>query len=174
MGVKSGAFQQHHPAGQRSAYHQQLKPGATFPISSPQLLQASSPQIPQHSSPQIDHQNLLTSLTKAGTPLQSANSMLQQHSQSLPRLPQQPLPMWQQPNATNTREKEVIGQQNSIPYMMQQQQQQQQSLLCKQNNLPNLLHKGQCSPPLMDHFNRFLLVSLFLMFVLLIFLYAPG
>ncbi|KAK9282684.1 hypothetical protein L1049_010904 [Liquidambar formosana] len=42
--------------------------------------------------------------------------------------------------------------------------------LCKQNNLPNLLHRGQYSLRLMDHLNRFLLVSLFLMFALLIFL----
>ncbi|KAK6947408.1 hypothetical protein RJ641_000881, partial [Dillenia turbinata] len=75
MGVKPGAFHQHHSAAQRTAYHhQQTKPGASFPILSPQLLQAASPQIPQNPSPQIDRQNLLTSLTKAGTPLQSGSS----------------------------------------------------------------------------------------------------
>ncbi|KAI3692446.1 hypothetical protein L6452_32262 [Arctium lappa] len=71
MGMKSGAFQQHHAAAQRSAYHQQLKSGAPF---SPQLLPAASPQMSQHPSPQIDQQNLFNSLTKPGTPLQSANS----------------------------------------------------------------------------------------------------
>ncbi|KAK2643995.1 hypothetical protein Ddye_019190 [Dipteronia dyeriana] len=75
MGVKPGVFQQHLSSSQRPAYsHQQLKPGASFPISSPQLLQAASPQMPQHSSPQVDQQNLLSSLPKTGTPLQSANS----------------------------------------------------------------------------------------------------
>ncbi|KVH91385.1 Coactivator CBP, KIX domain-containing protein [Cynara cardunculus var. scolymus] len=71
MTMKSGAFQQHHAAAQRSAYHQQLKSGAPF---SPQLLPAASPQMSQHPSPQIDQQNLFNSLTKPGTPLQSANS----------------------------------------------------------------------------------------------------
>lgn len=84
MGVKSGVFPQ------RSAYHQQLKPGATFPVSSPQL-QAVSPQIPQHSSPQIDQQNLLSSLTKTGTPLQSANSPFVVPSPSTPLAPS-PMP----------------------------------------------------------------------------------
>ncbi|KAL9463036.1 hypothetical protein AB3S75_000948 [Citrus x aurantiifolia] len=75
MAVKPGVFQHHLTSGQRSAYsHQQLKPGAQFPISSPQLLHTASPQIPQHSSPQIDQQNLLQSITKNGTPLQSVNS----------------------------------------------------------------------------------------------------
>ena len=92
LGVKPGVFQQHLPAGQRSAYsHQQLKPGPSFPISSPQLLQAASPQIPQHSSPQVDQQNLLSSLTKAGTPLQSANSPFVVPSPSTPLAPS-PMP----------------------------------------------------------------------------------
>ncbi|KAE8718443.1 hypothetical protein F3Y22_tig00110013pilonHSYRG00215 [Hibiscus syriacus] len=74
VGAKTGVFQ-YLPAGQRQSYtHQQLKPGAQFPVSSPQLLQAASPQMPQHSSPQVDPQNLLTSISKSGTPLQSANS----------------------------------------------------------------------------------------------------
>ncbi|KAI5414180.1 hypothetical protein KIW84_058351 [Lathyrus oleraceus] len=74
IGVKPGVFQQHLASSQRSAYpHQQLKQGP-FSVSSPQLLQTPSPQIPQHSSPQIDQQNHLQSLTKVGTPLQSANS----------------------------------------------------------------------------------------------------
>lgn len=88
MGVKTGVFQQHHTAGQRSGYHhQQLKSGAQFPISSPQLLQAASPQMPQHPSPQIDQQNLLTSLTKVGTPLQSTSSPFIVPSPSTPMAP---------------------------------------------------------------------------------------
>ncbi|KAL2898025.1 Mediator of RNA polymerase II transcription subunit 15a [Bienertia sinuspersici] len=67
-----GAFPQHLPTAQRFA-HQQLKPGASFPVSSSQTLQAVSPQINQH-SPQIDQQNLQQSIPKNGTPLQSANS----------------------------------------------------------------------------------------------------
>ncbi|KAK6945577.1 hypothetical protein RJ641_013121, partial [Dillenia turbinata] len=92
MGVKPGAFQQHHSAAQRTPYHhQQLKSGAPFPISSPQLLQAASPQISQNPSPQIDQQNLLTSLTKAGTPLQSASSPSVVPSPSTPLAPS-PMP----------------------------------------------------------------------------------
>jgi PAX-interacting protein 1 len=89
LGVKPGVFQQHISGG-RSAY-QQLKPGASFPFSSPQLLQAASPQIPQHSSLQVDQQNLLSSLTKAGTPLQSANSPFVVPSPSTPMAPS-PMP----------------------------------------------------------------------------------
>lgn len=61
MNVKPGGFQQHHAAataGQRSAYHQQLKPGAPF---SPQLLSAASPQMSQHASPQIDQSSMFKS-----------------------------------------------------------------------------------------------------------------
>lgn len=72
LGLRSGAFPQHLSSAQRFA-HQQLKPGASFPVSSPQLLQSASPQINQH-SPQIDQQNLHQSAPKGGTPLQSANS----------------------------------------------------------------------------------------------------
>ncbi|KAG1361434.1 mediator of RNA polymerase II transcription subunit 15a [Cocos nucifera] len=74
LGIKAGLYQQHYSASQRSGYYHQLKPGASFPISSPQNLQSSSPQISHHSSPQIDQHNLLPSQVKAGTPLQSANS----------------------------------------------------------------------------------------------------
>ncbi|KAL3537672.1 hypothetical protein ACH5RR_001038 [Cinchona calisaya] len=75
MGDKSGVFQHHHSTGQCAAYnHQQLKSASPFPISSPQILQAASPQVPPHPSPQIDQQNMLVSIAKAGTPLQSANS----------------------------------------------------------------------------------------------------
>ncbi|KAK9122613.1 hypothetical protein Sjap_012215 [Stephania japonica] len=75
MSFKPGMTQQQqHSAGQRASYHHQsLKGGTQFPIS-PQLVQAASPQISQHASPQIDQQNLLTPFSKAGTPLQSANS----------------------------------------------------------------------------------------------------
>ncbi|XVE91247.1 hypothetical protein DITRI_Ditri20bG0138500 [Diplodiscus trichospermus] len=91
MGVKPGVFQ-HLPAGQRPPYtHQQLKSVAQFPISSPQLLQAASPQMPQHSSPQVDQQNLLTSISKTGTPLQSANSPFVVPSPSTPLAPS-PMP----------------------------------------------------------------------------------
>ncbi|KAK1417881.1 hypothetical protein QVD17_27015 [Tagetes erecta] len=59
MSVKSSGFQQQHAAAaQRSAYHQQLKPGAPF---SPQLLASASPQMSQHASPQIDQSNMLKS-----------------------------------------------------------------------------------------------------------------
>ncbi|KAJ9556280.1 hypothetical protein OSB04_010894 [Centaurea solstitialis] len=79
IGVKPESLQQQHV--QHPAYHQQLKSGAPF---SPQLLQASSPLTPQHPSPQIDQQNLLNSLTKSGTPLQSANSPFIVSSPSTP------------------------------------------------------------------------------------------
>ncbi|KAF9596252.1 hypothetical protein IFM89_008415 [Coptis chinensis] len=75
--------------GQHTTYHPpQLKPGAQFPISSPQLLPAPSPQ---HFSPQIDQQNLLTSFPKSGTPLQSANSLFIVPSPSTPLAPS-PIP----------------------------------------------------------------------------------
>ncbi|KAI3756103.1 hypothetical protein L1987_55916 [Smallanthus sonchifolius] len=65
--VKPGSFQQHHAAAaaaQRSAYHQQLKPGAPF---SPQLLSAASPQMSQHASPQIDQSNMFKSASSPFT-----------------------------------------------------------------------------------------------------------
>ncbi|XP_052478060.1 mediator of RNA polymerase II transcription subunit 15a isoform X2 [Gossypium raimondii] len=103
MGVKPGVFQ-HLPAGQRQSYtHQQLKPGAQFPVSSPQLLQAASPQIPQYSSPQVDQQNL-PSISKTGTPLQSANSPFVVPSPSTPLAPS-PMP--------GESEKPVLG--TSLP-----------------------------------------------------------
>ncbi|KAJ0075133.1 hypothetical protein Patl1_34636 [Pistacia atlantica] len=92
MGVNPGVFQQHLPSSQCSVYpHQQMKPEATFPISSPQMVQAASPQMPQHSSPQVDQQNLLSSLTKTGTPLQSASSPFVVPSPSTPLAPS-PMP----------------------------------------------------------------------------------
>ncbi|XP_038993346.1 mediator of RNA polymerase II transcription subunit 15a-like isoform X2 [Hibiscus syriacus] len=92
ISVKPGVFQQHLPAGQRQPYnHQQLKPGAQYPISSPQLLQAASPQMSQHSSPQIDQQSLVTSISKTGTPLQSGNSPFVVPSPSTPLAPS-PMP----------------------------------------------------------------------------------
>lgn len=75
MGGKSGIIQQHNSSGQRpSFHHQQLKSGIPFSMSSQSSLQVASPQIGHHPSPQIDQQSILTSHTKAGTPLQSANS----------------------------------------------------------------------------------------------------
>ncbi|XP_066331188.1 mediator of RNA polymerase II transcription subunit 15a-like isoform X1 [Miscanthus floridulus] len=68
--IKSGMYQQ---LSQRNYYHQQIKQGGVFPISSPQNLQASSPQISHH-SPQVDQHSLLQSQVKTGTPLHSANS----------------------------------------------------------------------------------------------------
>ncbi|KAI4383923.1 hypothetical protein MLD38_009706 [Melastoma candidum] len=82
MGVK-GVFP---PANQRPNYA-----GTPFPSSSPQLLPAASPQLPQLSSPQIDQQNMLPSLTKAGTPLQSANSPFVVPSPATPLAPS-PMP----------------------------------------------------------------------------------
>ncbi|CAL5441832.1 unnamed protein product [Camellia sinensis] len=78
--------------GQRLAYHhQQLKSGPSYPISSPQFLQAAAPQMPQHPSPQFGQQNLLTSLTKTGTPLLFANSPFIVPSPSTPLAPS-PIP----------------------------------------------------------------------------------
>jgi len=71
MGIKTGVLQQQQSVGQRvGSHHPQMKSG----ISSPQLHKALSPQVTQHPSPQIDQQNMLASLSKAGTPLQSASS----------------------------------------------------------------------------------------------------
>nr|GMD58450.1 mediator of RNA polymerase II transcription subunit 15A-like isoform X1 [Ipomoea batatas] len=68
IGIKPQGVQS---LGQRVvSHHPQLKSS----ISSPQVHQTLSPQLAQHSSPQIDQQNVLASLTKTGTPLQSANS----------------------------------------------------------------------------------------------------
>ncbi|KAL7120166.1 hypothetical protein ACP275_02G106900 [Erythranthe tilingii] len=75
MGAKPGVLQPHNSSGQRQSYHhQQMKSGAPFSISSQQVHQAASPQLGHHHSPQIDQQSLLASHSKAGTPLQSANS----------------------------------------------------------------------------------------------------
>uniref|UniRef100_A0A7N0TTT6 Mediator complex subunit 15 KIX domain-containing protein n=1 Tax=Kalanchoe fedtschenkoi TaxID=63787 RepID=A0A7N0TTT6_KALFE len=90
LGAKIGVFPQHHAAGQRSVY-QQIKPGVSFPMSSPQILQTSSPQLLQNSSPQIDQQTMLSSLSKTGTPLQSANSPFVVPSPSTPLAPS-PMP----------------------------------------------------------------------------------
>ncbi|XP_055801617.1 mediator of RNA polymerase II transcription subunit 15a-like isoform X1 [Solanum dulcamara] len=88
MGMKTGVLQQQQAVGQRvGSHHPQLKSG----ISSPQLHQALSPQVTQHPSPQIDQQNMLASLTKAGTPLQSASSPFVVPSPSTPLAPS-PMP----------------------------------------------------------------------------------
>jgi len=117
MAVKPGVFQQHVPAGQRSAYpHQQLKTGSPFSVPANHL-QASSPQVLQHSSPQVDQQNLLSSLTKAGTPLQSANSPFVVPSPSAPLAPSpmpgdsdKPVPgIFSLPNAGNVGQQQASG-----------------------------------------------------------------
>ncbi|KAK4373504.1 hypothetical protein RND71_008888 [Anisodus tanguticus] len=88
MGMKAGVLQQQQSVGQRvGSHHPQLKPG----ISSPQVHQALSPQVTQHPSPQIDQQNMLASLTKAGTPLQSVGSPFVVPSPSTPLAPS-PMP----------------------------------------------------------------------------------
>ncbi|XP_019184522.1 PREDICTED: mediator of RNA polymerase II transcription subunit 15a-like isoform X7 [Ipomoea nil] len=87
-GIKSGVLPQHQSIGQRvAAQHPHHKSN----ISSPQLQQALSPQLSQHPSPQIDQQNILASLTKAGTPLQSASSPFVVPSPSTPLAPS-PMP----------------------------------------------------------------------------------
>jgi PAX-interacting protein 1 len=91
IGIKPAVFQQHLPTAQRTAFpRQHMKPAPSFPISSPQLPQHASPQL-QHSSPQIDQQNLPSSVTKTGTPLQSANSPFVVPSPSTPLAPS-PMP----------------------------------------------------------------------------------
>ncbi|KAL1829484.1 hypothetical protein ACET3Z_007896 [Daucus carota] len=87
LGDKSSSSQLHPSASQRSAYHQQLKPGNRFPISSPQQLQPPLPQISQHGSPQVDQQNMPSALNRSGTPLQSTNSPLMVPSPSTPAVP---------------------------------------------------------------------------------------
>lgn len=88
MGLKPGVLQQQQSVGQRvGSHHPQLKSG----ISSPQIHQALSPQVTQHPSPQIDQQNMLASLTKAGTPLQSTSSPFVVPSPSTPLAPS-PMP----------------------------------------------------------------------------------
>ncbi|KAE9616109.1 hypothetical protein Lal_00017762 [Lupinus albus] len=92
MGVKPGIFQQHLTSGQHSNYpHQPLKPGGTYPVSSPQLLQAASPQILQHSSPQVDQQNHLPNSKKVATTMQSSNSPFVVPTPSPPLVPS-PMP----------------------------------------------------------------------------------
>ncbi|KAI3900718.1 hypothetical protein MKW92_003352 [Papaver armeniacum] len=87
MGYKAGMSEQHlAAAGLRAPYNHQVKLGSPFPISSSQMLSVASPQVSQH-SPQIDQQSLLSSLTKTGTPLQSANSPFIVPSPSTPLAP---------------------------------------------------------------------------------------
>ncbi|KAJ6706532.1 MEDIATOR OF RNA polymerase II TRANSCRIPTION SUBUNIT 15A-RELATED [Salix purpurea] len=91
IGIKPAVFQQHLQTGQRTAFpRQHMKPAPSLPISSPQLPQHASPQL-QHSSPQIDQQNLPSSVTKTGTPLQSVNSPFVVPSPSTPLAPS-PMP----------------------------------------------------------------------------------
>ncbi|XP_027772123.1 mediator of RNA polymerase II transcription subunit 15a isoform X2 [Solanum pennellii] len=86
MGMKTEISQKHHlmqqqSDGQRVRSHQPLMMSG---ISSPQLHKALSPQVTQHPSPQIDQQNILTSLSKSGTPLKSASSPFVVPSPSTP------------------------------------------------------------------------------------------
>ncbi|MCL7036489.1 hypothetical protein MKW94_006318 [Papaver nudicaule] len=73
--ISGTTFQQHLSPSQDAAMynHRHIKTGSSH-VSSPQLLQAGSPQISQNSSSLIDHQSMLTSVPKIGTPLQSVNS----------------------------------------------------------------------------------------------------
>ncbi|XP_047323091.1 mediator of RNA polymerase II transcription subunit 15a-like [Impatiens glandulifera] len=90
MGINVGGFQQHQSVGQRSVYHQQQhRAGVSFPSASPQLFNAVSPQLSQNLSP--DQQNMLTALSKIGTPLQSASSPFVVPSPSTPLVPS-PMP----------------------------------------------------------------------------------
>ncbi|KAJ6842711.1 mediator of RNA polymerase II transcription subunit 15a [Iris pallida] len=82
-GIKPGLPQHYLGSQRQNYYHQQLKPGATFPASSPQNLQAPSPQISHHSSPQIEQSSLLPSVLKSD-PLQAANSPFIVSSPSTP------------------------------------------------------------------------------------------
>ncbi|TMW94982.1 hypothetical protein EJD97_009527 [Solanum chilense] len=86
MEMKTEISQKHHlmqqqSVGQRVGSHQ---PQMMSGISSPQLHKALSPQVTQHPSPQIDQQNILTSLSKSGTPLKSASSPFVVPSPSTP------------------------------------------------------------------------------------------
>ncbi|KAL8154414.1 hypothetical protein V2J09_012174, partial [Rumex salicifolius] len=109
MGLKSGLLPQHLSQGQR---YQQLKPGVSFPNSSPQLLPAGSPQINQHSSPQIDQQNILPQLTKVGTPLQSANSPFVPNMSPLAPSPMPGDP--EKPNSASSNAANIIQQHTNI------------------------------------------------------------
>ncbi|KAK8967306.1 Mediator of RNA polymerase II transcription subunit 15a [Platanthera guangdongensis] len=90
ISIKPGLYPPSYAGGQRHS-HQQHKPGTSFPISSPQNLQASSPQISHNSSPQTDQHALLPILTKAGTPVQSTGSPFVVASPSTPIAPS-PIP----------------------------------------------------------------------------------
>ncbi|XP_020588192.1 mediator of RNA polymerase II transcription subunit 15a [Phalaenopsis equestris] len=93
--IKPGIYQQPQAfAGvqRHNYYHQQLKPGASFPNSSPQNLQASSPQISHHSSPQIDQHALLPAVTKTGTPMHPTGSPFVVQSPSTPPVAPSPIP----------------------------------------------------------------------------------
>lgn len=89
FGSKIGTLSQSHgtAVGQPSVYHPQLKSGVSFPISSSQMLQTSSPRDFQTSSPGVDQQNIIVSVSKAGTPLRSANSPFTVPSPSTPLAP---------------------------------------------------------------------------------------
>ncbi|KAK9085589.1 hypothetical protein Sjap_026000 [Stephania japonica] len=74
ISAKSGKIP-YNSASLQSAHEHALKT-SPYPVSSPRPAQAASPQISQHSSPQTDQQNLVSCLSRAGTPLQSTNSSI--------------------------------------------------------------------------------------------------
>ncbi|KAG2723184.1 hypothetical protein I3843_02G137400 [Carya illinoinensis] len=89
--------QQQQQQHQQQQLHQQPKQQLSAQLHTHQISQihqindVASPQILQHSSPQIDQQNVLSSLTKVGTPLQSASSPFVVPSPSTPLAPS-PMP----------------------------------------------------------------------------------
>ncbi|KAK9085296.1 hypothetical protein Sjap_025707 [Stephania japonica] len=74
ISAKSGKIP-YNSASLQSTHEHALKT-SPYPVSSPRPAQAASPQISQHSSPQTDQQNLVSRLSRAGTPLQSTNSSI--------------------------------------------------------------------------------------------------
>ncbi|KAK9132052.1 hypothetical protein Scep_011580 [Stephania cephalantha] len=75
ISAKSGKVPYNSP-GLQSAHEHVLKT-SPYHVSSPRPpAQAASPQVSQHSSPQTDQQNLVSCLSRAGTPLQSTNSSI--------------------------------------------------------------------------------------------------
>ncbi|CAL5356681.1 unnamed protein product [Camellia sinensis] len=81
IGFSSGVPQQYHSVGQQMEYSPQY-----FLPSTPHM-NVGSPQTSQHSSPHIDQKNLLSPLSRAGTPLQSAASPFVVPSPSTPLTP---------------------------------------------------------------------------------------
>ncbi|KAK9150483.1 hypothetical protein Syun_008792 [Stephania yunnanensis] len=74
ISAKSGKVPYNSPSLQPA--HEHVLKTSPYPVSSPRPAQAASPQVSQHSSPQTDQQNLVSCLSRAGTPLQSTNSSI--------------------------------------------------------------------------------------------------